>query len=327
MNNYSVDRILAENTRTVLPECTFCKSRCWECIYFETDAPDSKGQCRCDFHGRWYYPTEGCGNGVSRHEPQSEPDPIPDPYDDDNGGSGGWGGNKGGFSNSNRTGGGSISSSTSTGNGGGSLILLIAGIALLFSMGLIKPTITFELDSNAITTEQYIEYSLNIVRMDDGSNSYPKNFKGYTAHSETLNDKGRSYIDLAKGGYDVWISHNGVSGFSGGVSVYNVFDKDVSIDTTNLESGAVNVALIRLHSSFGRKIVIENLKVEDGEGNLIPCTDYGEDGQYIVVIPDTQVDQGKVCVTIYAEGYETEEIELDFSKSRITEVKVKLTIE
>lgn len=68
MEDLSVKKYLDKVKRNKFPSCEFGSMQCWKCAYFETDAPDGNGKCRCDYKGRWYYPHEGCPNGISRED-------------------------------------------------------------------------------------------------------------------------------------------------------------------------------------------------------------------------------------------------------------------
>lgn len=80
MKPYAIKKYLASDRTPVLPPCAFERTiRCSECVYFEPHNPDSKGQCRCAYRGRWYYPHEGCTDGMGIPQPLYGPPPVHDP--------------------------------------------------------------------------------------------------------------------------------------------------------------------------------------------------------------------------------------------------------
>lgn len=334
MSNYSVKRILKKNKEIELPDCTFCRSKCYQCKYYMwEEGRDSKGHCRCSYHGTWHYgPNDGCGNGVTIEDDQKETAErlakMTGEIDYSSTKSGNTYTNQnvnGGFGASSGFGGFQSTGSSGTISGGGAIVLLIIGAVILFNTGILKPTISFEMEDTPGSSEQYTDYSLNVIRMDDGSNVYPKNFKGYKADSGALDEYGNYSVDLKKGEYNIWLSHDGVSGFAGSVDVSNIFDEEHSINSSNVERGAIHMATLFIRNKSGDPVVDEDLMISDEYGNQIICTSYDEDGRYVLLIPDSNMTQEVVNLTIQVKGYQENSFELDFSKSRITDIKIKLT--
>lgn len=312
MNRYAVKKILKESAEITLPQCSYGKSRCWECIYFETESPDSKGQCRCSYRGRWYYPSEGCGNGITRKDYARQQMSGNHPAPRYSGGGGGGHYRAGGHNGGKAV--------------GFTLVAIVVWaallVAVLFSLGLIKSDVTFRICNNALTPAQMAEYSLDVVRMGDGS--YSEDFKRYTAFHKNFAESGRSSMELAKGDYDIWIAHDGVSGYAVNVFIRSVFGMETAVNLYNLEAGAVKVGRLHLKGWGARQDIEESLQVKTSGGSTIPCTASGRN-EYIVMIPDSMTPQDVLRLTVSAEGCKDAQVELDFSENRVADAIVRLS--
>ena len=339
MNDYSVEKILKDHSAISLPQCTYSKSRCYECIHFKKHDKkvDIQGKSHCAYWGEWRYPSDGCENGTDRWTFQKEQDEKAarrlkeierkrkqeEVYRETER-------EKNRTRNNERsrvsyTGGTTGNTGGGGAGAGGVIFLVLAGVAILFSMGILKPTVTFKMGDLQLPSDHYQSYELNIVRMDNGSNYYPKNFKGYIADRYAFNEYGKSSVELKKGGYDAWISRDGISGFAGTVDVNNVFDKSVAVSPDNVQNGSIRMAMLYLRDQSRNAVVTENVMITDSDDNQVLCTRYKEDGCYILIIPDSDIVQTVITVTIQAEGYENCGLELDFSDGRTVDEKVTLT--
>ncbi len=300
MNKHPIEPYLSRMGEVKLPECEFCKTtRCRDCIHFEAWAPDSKGQCRCAYRGRWYYPHEGCTNG-SPDPPPPDPIPIPQPTPTPQ--------------PTPRP----TPRRTPSGAGAGLLFLAILVGAFLFSVGILKTTATFTLSGINAPTVAAGEYGISLVRMDDGSNSYPKDFSNYTVDSAMFNENGSVELTLDKGGYHYWISRSGISGYADRIdnnSFLGVFGINFTADTTNIGRASMFVVHLTVRDSSGVPAE-QPLIITDAEGKPLDCTRLGDAGHYILILPDWDATRRIHQITIRLEGCISQTLELDFTDSR-----------
>ena len=217
------------------------------------------------------------------------------------------------------------SSSGGSGAAGGALIIIAAVVWLLFSLGIINPTYTFSIKETTIPSDQYQSCSLYSIRMDDGSNVYPKNFNRYTAESGEFSQRGKSSIDLKEGSHDIWVSYDGVSSFSTRVEVNNPFDEDVSLSFGNVNDSHFYVVRLFLQDSSEEGIITNSLIVRGEDGGSVPTTAYKDAGNYIVKLPASQVSGNTASLTVQATGFQITTLVLDFSEGRVVSENVTLT--
>ena len=201
------------------------------------------------------------------------------------------------------------------GEGSGCCGLLVILIALLFSAGILKADASFRLIS-----DNSASYQTRMVCWADGSNGYPIDFDNYTVTTEEFNEYGRAKYGLKVGKYDLWVSRDGVAGYASRVNNTSflgaVFGMDYDIHPDNVDMGTMCVAHLTVSGGSGGP-----LTVADDNNTPLSCTPLGEDGSYVLLLPDsdTRIHQ----LTLSMEGCEAQTLTLDFSDSRIIRAAVR----
>lgn len=329
MNKRNVRKILKNAEEIRLPECTYCRTlSCRECAYFEMHSPDSKGQCRCSYRGRWYYPHEGCTNGITwaekaekdleeiRRKQRQQPvhstpvytTPIRDTTPS--------------YSNNTpqrdrRT--------EQDGSGGAALffgILLICGIvsrieSCAADVGLLKSEVTFRLTAQSTVEESNVPDGVTLVNSEGERRSYTIEF----------DDAQETTQKIRKGNYAEYLLEDRMAFAHGSSNFDGIDDYTRTVSEMPMKDDLLRTLILTVKVKGGASLPAEGLTVTNQAGDILPCTPYGEDGTYIVLLYDKDLSDPCETLTVSAPGFEKEEVQVDFRDKRICEKKIKLSKE
>lgn len=302
-----------------LPACEFCRTvTCRNCIHFEMHSPDSEGNCRCDYFGRWYAPHHGCGNGTTWQEHyqkiHEEIEIVPKRLEErqeiqerrQN------------TSFRNTTGSNTSRSKTSAQNdsaaaAGGFILLALIG-SLLFHSGLVKTKLSVRL-----LGADPAAYRVQLVNWEDADDSID-DFSNYTILQLPFEESGWAHSKLKIGKFDLWLSRDGVCGYSDYIYNNNFLDGffgiKSEIDTGSVDCGSMLVVHLKVIGGTDGE-----LTVTDETGEPLRCTGYGEEGEYVLLLP--QGDSPARKVTVSMDGCEAQTLDLDFTNSRLLRKTVR----
>lgn len=330
MNKLKVKKILKNAKEIKLPGCTYCRTlSCRECAYLERHSPDSQGKCRCSFHGRWYYLHEGCTSGITWSEKEerdreaakrkeesrrrSHTQPIHTPPIRDTQPS--YSSNRSEPPRRNDRG-------NDDGGGAAALFFAFLFICGLVSriescaadVGLLKSEVTFQLTASSAAEESNVPDGVTLVNSDGERRSYTIEF-----------DETQEIVQkIRKGGYDRYLLEDRMAFSSGGTYFDGIEDYTRTASEMPMEEDLLNTLVLTIR---GQSLPAEGLTVTNQAGDILPCTPYGDDGTYIVLLYDRDLSDPCETLTVSAPGYEKEEVRVDFRDKRICEKKIKLSKE
>ena len=189
--------------------------------------------------------------------------------------------------------------------------------AILFAMGFVKTELFIRLSNG-----NPAEYQPRLVQWDNGNNSVPDTFSNYIVLDEEFTENGTAKIKLEVGKYDLWLSRDGVSGYSKEIlntSFLNGFlGAKAEINTGSVDLGSILVAHLTIRGGADAP-----LTVTDENGQALRCTRLGSEDQYVLLLREGSSRIRQVTVTM--EGMAPENVTLDFTSDRFIENTVRLS--
>ena len=312
----NVKSVLKSAKKIELPSCSFFGCRCGECIHFRLDEKiDANGKARCDYKGRWYYPSEGCGSGITRREyfddqnrklaeeqKQRAKDyaETQETY-------------KATIESDRRIHKSTQNMRTSSAGNDGSLMAPIFLVLLIgtISANLFGLEVTFSnqgsIDNNDITAYEMI--TLN-----------QENYK-----TKNIRFRDSTTVRLKIGEYDCWTRKDNVSGYAGESKVSGILNVRTKVSTDN--NASVDYYILYLQIQNSKKLPLSNLPLDitDKYGTSCVSTPYGEDGSYVVRIPESAIENGSIGLTLCTDGYKQSELQLQIKNDRVITQKLTLS--